>query len=356
MRRAIATVALTVLALVSHAQVPTVKLGYLPLNSHTAFYAAERGLFKKHGAHVEVALFQNGPLLVKALLAGDLVAGDIATTVMINLASQGLPLYFLTADGYQTPKHPAGAIMIRPDDSSIKSFRDLKGKSVAQLAIGTLTYMRLFSAANKYGMKRDDFREVNAPFGQMGTLLATRQVDAAYTWPPFDTLMVKAGQGKVLVNDTDWAPVAMASGLVVRKEWADKNPDAVRALVKAWIEAGRWVNDNGGEARMVAAKYLKLPPDVAKDMRMLYWPRNGYQLMPSIWDHYHLMVKTGQIKAASNPAAMIEHYWIKPAQTWITPALKDIGTQADPVTAEMLGVALPNLEGDPKKYRGPWER
>jgi len=340
----------------STAAAQKIKIGFLPLNSHTAFYAAELGLYKKYGLDVDIALFQNGPLMVQALLGGDLVAGDFSITVMLNLASQGLPLYFLNSDGIQDPDFPAAAILVRPDDTSISSFKDLKGKTVAQLAVGTLIEMRLLSAAEKYGIPRDSLKGVDAPFGQMGTLLSSKQVDAVYTWPPFDTLISKAGQGRVLVYDTDWAPVAVSSGLAISQQWADKNPETVKLLVKSWIEAGRWINDNPEKARAVAARYLKLPADIAKEMRMLYWPRNGYQLMPSIWDQYYLMLKTKQLKPAKNPQEMMDKYWVKPAERWITPAAKELGIQPDPQIVKDLRIPLPNLEGSNERYLGPWER
>lgn len=333
-----------------------IKLGMLPLSHNTAMYAQELGLFKKHGLDAEVTTFQAGPAMVQAILSGEFVGGSFGPIPGLNLAAQGRDFYYLAMDGYHTPRHPAGAIMIRPDDTSIKSFADLKGKSVGQLAAGTLTFMRLFTAADKYKMKRDDFKEVFVPFPQMGQLLSSKQVDAVYAWPPFDTLMMRTGQARILVNDTEWIPYAVASFLGVSKDWADKNPNAVKALMKVWIEAGRWANDNPAATRKVAAKYLKVPDDVANEMRMLYWPTNGYQMMPSIWDHYYMMVKTGQIKPAANPEALMQRYWIEPAQRFITPAVAEIGSKPDPVTSEMLKLPLPYLEGGAGKYLGPWER
>lgn len=348
------TLALALQATTAMAQ--KIKIGMLPLSHNTAMYAQELDLFKKYGLDVEVTTFQAGPAMVQAIMSGEFVGGSFGPIPGLNLASQGREFYYLAMDGYHTPKHPAGSIMIRPDDDSIKSFADLKGKSVGQLAAGTLTYMRLFTAADKYRMKRDDFKEVFVPFPQMGQLLSSKQVDAVYAWPPFDTLMVKAGQGRILANDTEWMPYAVASFLGVTRTWADKNPEDAKKLVKVWIEAGRWANDNPAAARKVAAKYLKLPDDVAGEMRMLYWPTNGYQIMPSIWDHYNMMVKTGQIKPVADPAAMIQAYWIGPAQRFITPALSELGARPDPVTSEMLKLPLPYLEGDVAKYLGPWER
>lgn len=333
-----------------------IKIGTMPLGHSTAMYAEANGLFKKHGLDVEVTIFQAGPAMVQAILSGEYVGGSFGPVPALNLASQGRDFYFLAMDGYHTPDHPAGAIMIRPDDTSIKSFADLKGKSVGQLAAGTLTYMRLFTAADKYKMKRDDFKEVFVPFPQMGNLLASKQVDAVYAYPPYDTLMIKAGQAKVLVDDTEWTPWAVASFLGVSKEWADKNPESGKKLVKVWIEAGRWVNDNQAAARKVAASYLKLPEPVANDMRMLYWPTNGYQMMPSIWDHYFMMVKTGQLKPVADPAAMMQKYWVEPAQRFIAPAVAELGARPDPVTPKMLKLPLPYIEGDASQYLGPWEK
>lgn len=350
--------ALTVLCALTlgAAHAEKIKLGMLPLNHNTPMYAQEMGFFKKNGLDVEVSVFQAGPAMVQAILSGDLAGGSFGPIPMLNLAANGAPVYALTMDAFHTPKHPAAAIMVRSDDTSIKSFTDLKGKNVGQLAAGTLTYMRLFMATDKYNMKRNDFREVFVPFPQMGQLLASKQVDAVYTWPPFDTLIAKAGQGKILVDDTEWSPYAVASHLGVSKAWADKNPEAAKNLAKAYIEAGRWANDNPAEARKIAAKYMKLPDDVAKDMRMMYWARNGQNIMPSIWDQYFMMVKTGVLKPVADPQAMMDAYYIQPGQKFVAPALKELGVQPDPLTDSLRKTKLHYLEGDVSRYLGPWER
>ncbi len=341
-------------SLTLHAGAEPIKLGYLPLNNHTAFYAAELGLFKKHGVDVELVRFQAGPPMIQAMLSGAVPAGDIGVVPMVHMAAQKLPVYFLTSDGIDTPKHPAAAIMVRPDDAEITTFADLKEKRVGQVALGTVTYMRMMTAAKKYGLAADAVKQTFVPFPNMGTVLASRQVDAVYTWPPFDTMIEAAGQGRVLMNDTDWSPYSAASGLVVRRDWADSNPKLVSGLVKAWIEAGRWVNDNPEKARQIAAKYLNLPDDIAAKMRMLYWPRNGYTVMPSIWDQANVMIETKQLKPVADLKGMIEEYWIKPGERWITPALDEIGRQPDPYTEDVVKLPLPNLKGNPSEFAGSW--
>ena len=189
------------------ASAQTVAIGHMPVINQSEIVSEHLGLYKKHGLSVELKLFQTGPAALQGLLSGDLQMVEAGGVPMLNLAAQNLPLYFLVSGGINTPKHKAGSIMIRNDDEFIKSFADLKGKKIGGLPRGTITHLWLANAVAKYGMKRDDFQEVFLPFPQMGGLLASKQVDAIYAWPPFDTMIIQAGQGKILVDDAESEPV-----------------------------------------------------------------------------------------------------------------------------------------------------
>jgi NitT/TauT family transport system substrate-binding protein len=344
------------LLLAAPAAAETITIGHMPVINQTELVAAQIGMYKKYGLDVQLKLFQTGAAALQGLLSGDLQAVEAGGAPMLNLAAQNLPLYFLVSGGINTPKDPAGSIMIRPDDESIKSFADLKGKKVGQLGKSTITYFWLFNAADLYKMKRNDFQEVFVPFPQMGGLLASKQVDAVYAWPPFDTLISEAGQGRILVDDTAFNPYAVINAMIVRKDWADKNPEDVKNLIKAAVETGRWINDNQAEAREIIGKKLNLPAAVYSKMRMFHFPRNGYQLMPSIWDSYFLMMKAGEFKPFADPKAVIQKYWIEPAEKFIKPAIDEIGFQKDPIITEILKIQLPNLSGPMDQYLAPWEQ
>jgi ABC-type nitrate/sulfonate/bicarbonate transport system substrate-binding protein len=333
----------------------TINIGYMPVINQSEVVAEETGLYKKYGLDVKLNLFTTGPVALQGLLSGDLQMVEAGGVPMFNLAAQNLPLYFLVDGGINTPQNPAGSIMIRPDDGSIKSFTDLKGRKVGQLGKGTITYLWLWNATAYFHMKRDDFQEIFVPFPQMGGLLASKQVDAVYAWPPFDTFIREAGQGRILVDDTAWNPYAVVNAMIVRKEWADKNPDAVGKLVRVGIEAGRWIDDHTGEAREIIGERLGLPEAASREMRMFHFPRNGYQQMPSIWDFYYLMIKAEQLQPFADPKAVIEKYWIEPAQRFITPALAELGVEPDPVVDGVLKIRLMNLPEPPETYYAPWE-
>jgi ABC-type nitrate/sulfonate/bicarbonate transport system substrate-binding protein len=338
----------------AHAQ--KVAIGHMPVTNQVEVVAAQMGFYKKHGIDVELKLFQTGPSAMQALLAGDLQMVEAGGAPMWNLAAQNLPLYFLISGGINTPKNPAGAIMVRADDTAIKTFADLKGKKLGGLPKGTITELWLYNAVALHNFRKTDLQEVVVPFPQMGALLASKNIDAVYAWPPFTTLISQAGQGKVLTDDSAWNPYAVINGMIVRRDWAEKNADALKRLIKAQIEAGRWINDNQAQAREIIGKSLKLPEAAYKEMGMFHFPRNGYQLMPSIWDFYHLMVKSGQLKPFPDPKAVVNAYWYEPAAKFITPALTEVGRQDDPIVRDALKIRLMNLSGDLSQYLGPWER
>src|SRR5262249_53877720 len=158
--------------------------------------------------------------------------------------AQRVPLYYLVTGGINTPDSPTGTIMVREDDAAIRVFPDLKGRKIGQLGKGTITHLWLWNAAQRFGLGRDDFQEVFVPFPNMGSLLASRQVDAVYAWPPYDTMIAEARQGRLLSTDVEWNPYSNVNVMTVRRDWADKNEATVKSLVKVSIDANRWIDDN----------------------------------------------------------------------------------------------------------------
>jgi ABC-type nitrate/sulfonate/bicarbonate transport system substrate-binding protein len=347
---------LLIAGLSTSAHADPVVIGYLPVTNQIEVVADELGFYKKEGLDVELKLFQTGPAAMQGLLSSDLQMVESAVVPSFNLAAQEVPLYYLVTGGINTPETPTGTIMVRTDETSLRTFADLKGRKIGQLGKGTITHLWLWNAAQRFGMGREDFQEIFVPFPQMGGLLASGQVDAVYAWPPFDTIITEAKQGRLLSTDTEWNPYSVVNVMTVRREWADKNEAIVRKLVKVAIETNRWIDDHPAEARAIIGKRLNLPEAVFTKMRMFYYPRNGYQLTPSIWDFYYLMVKSGQLTAFENPRAVILQYWLHPAARFITPVVDDLGRQDDSVVNEMLKIKLMNLPQPPQDYLAAWER
>ncbi len=335
-----------------------IQIGSLPINVMTVPYAEYMGAWKEEGLDVEVKIFQGGPALVEALMAGGLDAADIGYVPMIYAATRNIPLYYLASDGVMTKDYPMYVITVSPD-SNIKSFTDLKGKTIAIHQRGTMQDAWLSAICEKYGMSKSDIKITFVPVPQQGGVLAHKQVDATFPDPPYDALQEINKQGRVLFDLSEVIPDTEISGLVVSRKFANEYPEATRKLVKGYVKAGRWVNDNQKLARqkvLTDKRYMGMPANIADIVRMPYWPRNGFHLMPSVWNIYNLMVKTGMIPAWENAAARMNEYWVEPTMKYTLPAVKELGLQDDPYIRKVERIPLPYLDKKPESYFAPWEK
>ena len=239
-----------------------ITIGFIPINVMTVPYADYIGAWKEEGLDVQVQKFQGGPAMMEAMMAGALDAADTGYVPMMYAATRDLPFYYLASDGIATREYPMFPITVSLD-SKMKNFKDLKGKTIALHQRGVMEDAWLSAACEKYGMSKSDIKITLVPFPQQGGVLAHKQVDATFPQPPFDTLQEINKQGRVLFDLSEVIPYTEISGLAVTRKFANQYPELVQKLVKGYIKAGRWVDNNQKLARqkvLTDKKYMGLDP------------------------------------------------------------------------------------------------
>jgi ABC-type nitrate/sulfonate/bicarbonate transport system substrate-binding protein len=75
------------------AELKPITLGYSSIGPMaTGFWMAkEIGAFEKHGMHAEIIYISSGPVVIQALIGGDLQGGSAATNAVINAILSGAP-------------------------------------------------------------------------------------------------------------------------------------------------------------------------------------------------------------------------------------------------------------------------
>jgi PAS domain S-box-containing protein len=72
-----------------------------------------------------------------------------------------------------------------------------------------------------------------------------------------------------------------------------RNPDGVKAFLRAHLAAVRWINGNPDQARPVLAKRLNLGEEVVRKVRLLHWPVDA-RSEPALLDQtQQVMLRTG---------------------------------------------------------------
>jgi NitT/TauT family transport system substrate-binding protein len=114
----------------------------------------QRGFSEKHGLKLEIVSFKNGATAHKALLSGDLDSIESSPGAAILAGAHGADIKILGCDW---PGVPHG-LMVR---SNIKSVQDLKGKTVAVAAPGSLPNLMIGAVLEKYNVPASEIRFAN---------------------------------------------------------------------------------------------------------------------------------------------------------------------------------------------------
>lgn len=238
----------------TEAEAPTtLRLGYFPNVTHaTALVGVESGIFKRAlGPNsLEVKTFNAGPAAVEALFSGALDATYIGPNPAINAFVQSKGEAVRIISGATS----GGAfLVVKP---SITGPADLKGKKLATPQRGGTqdVALRYWLKDNKLESDLQGGGDVSIqPQENAQTLETFRSgaIDGGWVPEPWATRLVQEGGGKVLVDERTLWPGEqfVTTHLIVRTEFLEEHPDAVRRLLRGQVEADRFVNTKPAEAQ-----------------------------------------------------------------------------------------------------------
>ncbi|HYY87802.1 MAG TPA: ABC transporter substrate-binding protein [Chloroflexota bacterium] len=211
----------------------SVKLTHSTLEANTAVYAFARdqGLYKKYGIDDVELLFNEGDgKSLQALASGQIDFSAQGASVAVSSLITDIPI--LTV---------AFTATTLTDDlvstANVKSAADLKGKSVAVSSFGGTSHASVLLSLNALGIKPDEVT-IQQIGGQDARIAALKAGSVAAA--PIDAALQSdmKGQGfNILVHLQDTPQQFARNGLLVRKDFADKNPNTVLAFVAGTLEA-----------------------------------------------------------------------------------------------------------------------
>ena len=222
-------------------------LGYSNL-----FVAEGAGIFQKHGIDGRVILFDVAFQGTEAVIAGQAETASTVEFPLINYLAKGADLI-------------VPAVMQTADDlkivalNSIAKPEDLIGKRVG-LIMGSSAHYGFDQYMKRFKLAKDKVTVVNVPAAEQVALFAKGDLDA-YIWvEPVVTrgLDIMKGKAHVLSPGLD---TVMKSRLYlqVARNWAEKNPQAVPAILRALIEANEFTLKQPEKTAEIVGKKLNLP-------------------------------------------------------------------------------------------------
>lgn len=220
---------------------------------------ADGTLDKRLGVQVRWDQLASGGAVLTALAANELDVGMLGGPPTTAGLTRGLPVEVLCFEGIIGTSE---RLIAR---QGINSMKDLEGKRVAYTP-GSSTHYALNAAFKSYNV---DVSRVNLiTLGAPDIVAAWKRgdIDAGYVWPPF-TYQLKSDNGHDLLTTKNLQQYGYIvwNNYIVRKEFAEKYPATVVALLKAYndyVKAYR--ADPSGVSHKIAA-HLGQDPKTVED-------------------------------------------------------------------------------------------
>ncbi len=240
-----------------------VRAAYIPVATWLpAWIALDEGYFKKHGLDVTLMPVQNISILPGTV--GRQI--DIAPTTapdLLKAAAGGLDVVAVAGQTIETSKNQVVQVMVKPD-SGIKGVKDLAGKRIGTPTVGAVIHVSVLYWLKKNGVDPNSIRAVEVPFPNMEDQLKAGRVDAVESLQPFVNKMLAGGYKSIgdpvlSVGDPVLFPFWIAQGA-----WARANKDVIKKWIASLEDAKKYIKDNPKGARVILAKYTKLPEAIVQ--------------------------------------------------------------------------------------------
>ena len=230
------------------------------------------GTFAKHGIEVKTQNFANSGLMRKALADG---TGDLAYAAVDNAVAMaeltGADVAIVSGgEGSQNE------LMVQP---GIKSFEDLRGKTLLVDAVNTAYALQLKGILLLHGMRAGKDYQLNA-YGatplRLSALLQHKELTGSMLPPPFSIEARQKG-----LSSLAFVPATLgayqAGGHFAERAWAKQHRNTLIAFLAAYIENQRWLMAPEHKQQVIALMMQEdhLDREVAEESYTLAVTRPG---------------------------------------------------------------------------------
>jgi taurine transport system substrate-binding protein len=310
-RRLVLTAALAGLALsglgASAASAVDLRIGWQQIVEPSRVPQAAGEYEKATGANITWNQFGGGADVIAAIASGSIDIGYVGSSPLTTAASQQLPIETIFIVGNIAEAEALAA-------KGVEKPEDLVGKKIATPFVSTAHYA-LLSALKHWNIDPASLELLNLRPADIGAAWERGDIDGAYVWDPVLN-QIKTTGGKVIVDSAEVASWGAPTfdAWIVRKEFADANPEIVTAFVKvtgaayqAYLDNPDAWNADSDAAKAIAQLTGANAADVPALLKGYVFPSLADQAGPdylggattkAIADTAAFLVEQGSIQAA----------------------------------------------------------
>lgn len=222
---------------------------------HAYYYVAlDKGYYKQEGLDVNILRGQGSADAIKKVASGAANVGFAdAGSLVLARGNDKVPVKMISVV-YATPPQAIFTLA----DSGINTPKDLEGKTLADTASSSVRL--LFPAfADAAGIDASKVNWVTADSSALTSVLATKRADGIGQFSVGEPLVAKA-TAPAAVKAFVYKDVGLnyySNGIIASEETISKDPEMLRAFVRATIKGMKDAFANPAEAAEIMHKYQK---------------------------------------------------------------------------------------------------
>ncbi|HXG51155.1 MAG TPA: ABC transporter substrate-binding protein [candidate division Zixibacteria bacterium] len=210
--------------------------------------AKESGAFEKYGIQADIIFISSGPVVVQALIGGDLHAGSGASNAVINAILNGAPIIGVAA----TANRPYHRLYVQPD---VQRLEDLRGKTLGVTRFGSITDNLTRILLRRAGLENTvQVRQLGGTV-EVAAAFQNRMIAGAVT---SELRVSPPAQPRILVRLIDLGIPYSMNMIAVSRDYLRRNPEAVEGVIKAYTEGIAFMHREKERSLKIIARYARL--------------------------------------------------------------------------------------------------
>lgn len=255
-----------------HGSKKTIYMGYMPVITNLASPLLDYASKDNEEIRFKALKFASFSEMAESLRNGKIHAAFIIAPLSIVLRQQNEDIKIV----YIGNRHES--TLVTRKDLKVRSLSDLAGSKIAVPLRFSGHNITLRKLLKKQGLATQiSVVEMNPP--DMASALSTGALDAYFVGEPFAAQTLRSGESEKLLYAEDISNYFICNLVIVRQDFIEKDPEAVKMLVSGAARSGIWVKNNLDATIKIAADYWNQPDALVR--YALTEPKNR-----TLYDHY----------------------------------------------------------------------
>ncbi|MGF1752505.1 ABC transporter substrate-binding protein [Vibrio makurazakiensis] len=225
-----------------------VRIAINPWPGYEFLYLADRkGIFEEVGLDIELVELASLADVQRTYVQGR-VDGMASTMIEVvhAVGEAQEPLTIVLLPDYSN----GGDVVVSRSD--IAQLSDLKGK-VVSAELGSLGMFMLHLGLERVDLRLSDVKLDNSEQLEIQSLFESRDIDAAVSYPPFSTLILRDPNYHIIF-DSSQIPEQVIDVISVKSAVVEQDPEWVSRFHQAWGKALEFARTNPQEAYQIMAE------------------------------------------------------------------------------------------------------